>query len=408
MTLLTGFLDNFGRTVSNGWGTPDNAGGAYTVSGTVADWSVGGGFGVVTPSALGTARTATSDANALQWNMSVQWKLSALPASGTVRAGLIGGWTDASNYYRAYALVTSAGAVSVVIEKVVAGTITAVFTGATISGLTIAAGTLYGFRFGGFYNFVQRQYVLAAKVWATTGTEPYGWAGTATDGALFGGTQVGCLIRNDGPAATITFSFDVLAGATHGLPYPASADPMCYDPSVAYPRQTVAQSLAAAIDTYAGTTIDPDAARAASWPRVRISKSSYSQSSTILNQVAFDTVEYNVGTPTDLTVDPFHLNLSTGIWLVRGELVIPSSTTMTDGFMNINNVGEAYFRINAGTGGGLNDPAIGAANQLGGIIAVSPGSTTSILAQLVVNATSGGLSFTYYAMMAQKLADYFT
>ena len=47
--------DSFGRTASNGWGTAD-AGGAWTIAGTPAHWSVSPGSGNIAASAGGTER----------------------------------------------------------------------------------------------------------------------------------------------------------------------------------------------------------------------------------------------------------------------------------------------------------------------------------------------------------------
>lgn len=407
MTLTTGLLDNFGRTVAAGsWGTADS-GQAYTLTGTASDFAVSGGFGTITPSALSSARLALVDMTSFQWNLAVQWKISALPASGTVRAGLVGGYKDGNNLYQAYASVTSAGAVNVVIERIVGGTNTALITGGTISGLTIAANTVYGFRFSGFYDFTARKFTISAKVWPTTAAEPYGANVMAQDGSTYGGSSVGVYAANLGAATGAVFSYDFLNSANHALPYPATTDPMCYDPAVLYPRQTVAQSLASAVDSYMAASIDADAARAANWPRVRISKSNYANSAIFsLSPVSFDTLEFNVGTSTDLTINPQQISLPAGLWLLTAEVIIPASNTITNGTLGFNGeIASVDFRVDAGTGNGNFDTAIGSAIQT----TVLAGSSAAFTENVFVNVSgSGGLSFTYLALEAQKIADYFS
>lgn len=407
MAGVTGYSDTFNRTVAAGSLGTATSGQSYTLSGTAADFSVNGTQGVITPSALNSERLGTVNLLTSDVNIAGQVAVSALPASGQVISGFTVKEIDSSNYYYGALIITSAGAVTLRILKRVAGVGTIVATSATIAGLTIVANTFVGIRVYAAYDTVAATNRFFVKVWSLSAAEPYGWQLVTADASLVGGTNQGLLARNEGPATTISFLFENVATATESLPFPAGTDPMCYDPTYPYPKQTVLQSLATAIDTYMGNTIEPDAARALASPRVRISKSNYSQAGTIINGVAFDTVEYNIGTPTDLSVDPLHLVLGVGIWILRAEIIIPGSTTMTDGTLTLANANaDVGFRIDAGTGGGNNFTPVGASSQVAALVDNSSGTLTEAV-NLSVDVTSGGLSFTYLALSAMKISDYF-
>lgn len=397
MALTTGWADDYGRTVAAGFGVA-TSGQTYTINGTAADFSVGSGIGVISPTTLASDYHAVVDLNTVNFNVAGQVAVSALPATSTIEMGLAGSWLNGSNGYKLYLAVTTAGAATLIVGKRLAG-VGSTVASVSLTGVTIVAGTFYNLRFARFGA------TFYGKFWSVGSTEPYGWSVVASDtGTLVTGTQVGDYARNNSAATGIAIRFDNSLSFTHSLPYPASTDPMCYDPTYAYPRQTAVQSLAQAVDNYLGITTEPDAARASLRPRVRVSKSNFSQASQNLNPAIFDTVEYNVGTNTDLSVDPFHIILPPGVWILHAEIIIPPSTTMLDGSLTLDGA-IADFRIDAGTGSGLFEPAIGASNQVG--IVSGSGSIITKSVAITCDVSSGGLSFTYLSLSAIKLSDWF-
>lgn len=417
MTSATGLLDNFGRTVGAGsWGTADS-GQTYVLQGNAANFAVSGGFGTITPNTTGSSNSAAADLKTPDFNASTQWRINALPGSGTLWAGLVGRYTDTSNYYRGYASISSAGAVQVVIERVVGAAVTTLLTSATISGLTIAGATNYGFRFAGRYDWTTQTMNLYAKVWPTTAAEPYGWSAVFSESVSVAppaGTRVGAYARTNAAATGAVFSFAALTTVSHALPFPAGADPMCYDPAVAYPHQTLAQSLASAVDTYMGGTIDPDSARLIAPAWVKISKSNWS--STVdgwyggnLGTIAFDTVEFNSGTPTDLSADPTQIVLGPGCWALTGEIQVPGSTDMYGGTLLLNAQGlyQMDFRIDSGTGtNGTPQTVIGGCASIGALANQSSG-VTKVPLTVTIQSTSGNAAVSYFALTAIKISDYF-
>lgn len=406
MTLLTGYRDGFGRTVApGGLGTADS-GQTYTLRLTAGDFSVNGLQAVIAPTSLTQDYAGVVDLKTSDVNVTAQVAVSALPASGTIQIGLVGKWIDTNNYYRASIVITTAGAVTAQISKRVAGTLSNITLTGSAPAITVAANTFYGMRFAVVYDWVAQTNRFYMKLWS--GNEPYGWNVTATDSSITGGTFAGLFGRNDSASTGISFLFETASTASEQLPFPATSDPMCYDPAVLYPRQTVVQSLAAAVDSYMGATVDPDAARAQAMPRVRVSAGPYSQLNEILQPVPFTTVEYNVGTATDLSTDATAIYLSSGMWILTAEIVVPASSIMTDGTLNFQTENTSVtFKIDNYAGFGTDFPAIGAAEQVS-VLTMSSGSFTEALSFVTNASDNQTLAFTYLALSAVKISDNFT
>jgi hypothetical protein len=81
-------------------------------------------------------------------------------------------------------------------------------------------------------------------------------------------------------------------------------------------------ALATALDTK-GQSFDTDVARLAKRKWVKVSHTSFNYDN---NEVIFDTVENNNGTPTDLTLDPFRIQLAAGFYVLQAKMVVPTIT----------------------------------------------------------------------------------
>jgi hypothetical protein len=112
---------------------------------------------------------------------------------------------------------------------------------------------------------------------------------------------------------------------TQGFPYPLASDRPCDYPA------TMAL-LAQQLDTkMAG--FDTDVARLTKRPLVKISRSSFSyptNGNDGAGDVAFDTVEVNNGTPTDLTSDAYTLHLTPGFWVLQAKVIAPTASSGQD------------------------------------------------------------------------------
>jgi hypothetical protein len=110
--------------------------------------------------------------------------------------------------------------------------------------------------------------------------------------------------------------------STQAFPYPLPSDRPCDYP-------TTMAALATALDTK-GQSFDVDVARLAKRRSVKISATDTSISSNGSYIFAFDTVEYDNNTPTDLSVDPSSLQLQAGHWMLEAKIIVPTNSSGTN------------------------------------------------------------------------------
>jgi len=195
--------DGFDRTVAAGsWGSADN-GGAYTLSGTAADFSVGQSVppwdtsdkGLITFSAVNSARFAVLNVGAINFDVTVDVSFLSTPdGGGLLRGGPVGRYTDANNNYYASIDTASTGVIVLRLEKRVGGVITTITTtnrpdligglGATIRCRILGRGTF-----------------LKVKAWDPLLDEPAMWDIETTDTDLTTGNFAGVFGR-DGSTST--------------------------------------------------------------------------------------------------------------------------------------------------------------------------------------------------------------
>jgi hypothetical protein len=166
-------VDTFTRTLSNSWGSTEDATPvAWTLSGGTnpADYDVTGTFGTHTLGSVNVMRTSTAIA-AGAYDLTMVCKASALATGADLTAWLATG-TDISNFYTARLVLLTDSSVRLDLRKWVAGVETNLHpTGATGETVgTYAADTQWAVRlrylYGGF---------LSAKAWLATDAEPDGW-----------------------------------------------------------------------------------------------------------------------------------------------------------------------------------------------------------------------------------------
>jgi PKD repeat protein len=185
-TLLA--ADDFGRTLTSGWGTAD-LGGAWTLTGRAGSASVSDGVGVITMSGPSVGSRVNlgapiSDDVDLRSSMS----LDKVPVGGTT------GMTEsvilranADGDYRAKVQIMPGGAVKAALYRLdAAGTQTALARLVTVTGLTYQAGDVLSIRAQATGTSPT---TLRAKVWPQGTPEPDGWTVSAQDSAS--GLQTG-------------------------------------------------------------------------------------------------------------------------------------------------------------------------------------------------------------------------
>ncbi len=204
-------LDAFGRTVANGWGSAD-LGGAWTLSGTAANFSVSGGVGrMIVPAAGNTRSAVLGGLSQSSVDAQVSASLDKAPTGAGTDLVLIGRRINATNDYRVQAKVAATGAVSLSIRRVVSGTNTALAT-VTVPGLTYTAGDQLRIRFQVDGTGTT---TLRTRVWLVGQSEPATWQLQTTDttAALQAAGGVGVLAYLSGSTtnAPVTASFDDLS-----------------------------------------------------------------------------------------------------------------------------------------------------------------------------------------------------
>ncbi len=169
--------DDFGRNVTNGWGTADK-GGAWTVTGTKSQYKVGSGVGTTTMSKAGAGPTLSlanvSTANSdLQMVVSPQALATGAGTYTTVYSRVVG-----TASYRAKLVFKSNGAMTIGINKVVGATTTMLVTAKNVSGVSYAAGDQLNMR---VQTVGTSPTTIRAKVWKVGTTEPTAWLVSTTD-----------------------------------------------------------------------------------------------------------------------------------------------------------------------------------------------------------------------------------
>ena len=239
-------MDDFGRTVSNGWGTADT-GGNWSVQGGAGNFAVANSTGQITLTPGGAGPAAYLRAvSATNVDMTVDLKLDKVPDGSSVYAYLPVR-IDGSDNYQAKIRLLNTGQVQVYLTKVVGGAETTL-AGKTVSGVT--SGDTLQIRLQATGTSPT---TLSAAVWKLGTTEPDTWTVSATDSesALQSAGSLGLKVYASGSVTNtpIVASFSNLAVYAPGQTPPANKAPAAaFSASVKH--------LAATFDSSASS--DPD------------------------------------------------------------------------------------------------------------------------------------------------------
>jgi PKD repeat protein len=171
--------DAFGRAATSGWGNGDT-GGAWTVTGTAANYSVADGAGRITLGAAGVSRTATlAGVSATASDLGVKVAQDKIGTGGGSFVGAVGRKVG-SDAYRAKLRIFANGTTSLSLTRVSAGTETTLGS-AAIAGLTVAANNQLQLR---MQVTGTHPTTIRAKVWRDGSAEPVAWLVTAADSTV--------------------------------------------------------------------------------------------------------------------------------------------------------------------------------------------------------------------------------
>ena len=207
--------DAFGRTLVSGFGTAD-VGGAWTLGGGNANFSVSGGAGRISATA-GASRTASLDAvQRSAVDVSTSMSFDKAQTGGGTWVALVGRRINATNDYRVKLKLAASGAVTAQLVRNIAGVETVIST-TTVPGLTYSAGDVVKVRLQVEGTGTTQ---LRAKVWAGNAAEPASWLlqGSDTTAALQAPGAVGLWMYLSGTATTtpMVMSVDDFTASTLG------------------------------------------------------------------------------------------------------------------------------------------------------------------------------------------------
>ncbi|MGV1080635.1 MAG: cell surface protein, partial [Candidatus Nanopelagicales bacterium] len=168
--------DTFARTVAKGWGNA-GIGGAWTVSGSAANFSVTNGAGLLTVPGPGQSqaqslRSVSESSADTTLNMTLN-----RPTVGSTYVSVIGRRVDNTNDYRAKLRYYPNGDVNLQLAKTVGGTET-VLKEVRVPNLVFQSGDVVRIR---VQVFGQGTTTVRAKVWKAGNAEPATWAAQSTD-----------------------------------------------------------------------------------------------------------------------------------------------------------------------------------------------------------------------------------
>ncbi len=205
--------DEFDRNVPSGWGNAD-IGGAWTTSGSGANYSVSGGAGQIVHGTSGSGRNAylnsVSSANS---DLTAQITVDKAATGGGTYVSVIGRrvTSPATAEYRMKLRYLSTGSMQAFLIRFSGGAETTLATVAPIPGLSVNAGDTLNVRFQVEGTDTTD---LRGKVWKSGDTEPGSWliTDTASFGALQGPGGVGFATYLSGSAtnAPTTVAIDNL------------------------------------------------------------------------------------------------------------------------------------------------------------------------------------------------------
>ncbi len=197
-------VDTFTRVVANGWGNTDT-GQAWTLdAGSAADFSVNGSLGIISHTITGSSHFASVPVGSVDQDLTVDWRLPALPTgAGTATMDFFVRMTDTLNGYFVRLVVSSTGAVTLALNRIIAGAISAIAGTSTITlPFTIAAGHWYSVRVSIITN------IFRARVWDSELEQP-GEFYTATATGAGSGTRTGIATSTSGaPGLPFVFNYD--------------------------------------------------------------------------------------------------------------------------------------------------------------------------------------------------------
>jgi hypothetical protein len=241
--------DTFTRTVNNNWGTA-TTGGAYTLTGTAADYDVTGTIGTIS-TAAGVSRSAVlASVSAQDVDLSFRFTTNRLTVGGNQFIYGVARRVSATTYYRIIVRIAANGQVFLQASAVVNGVESGIGSEVLVPGLTHTPGAFIRVR-------VQvtgtNATTIRARAWAESGTEPATWTYTGTNSvaALQAAGGVGLQTYVSGAVSNgpVLATFDDFLVTSIGAP-PANTPPVVDSVTISPSSPTTAQTLTATVTSH--------------------------------------------------------------------------------------------------------------------------------------------------------------
>lgn len=195
--------DTFSRTLSDSWGISESGNAWTNTGGTSTDYDTTGSAGTHTMTSANISRYSTTPASHTDQDVRVNVSSSALATGASQYCGPVARWTDANNNYYARLAFQTNQAVSIVLQKRVAGSQTDLLS--VTLPWTHAIGRVFAVRL-----LVQGS-TIKAKAWpVATTTEPRQWHAETTDTSLTTAGSVGVrtILSSGNTNTNPVFSYD--------------------------------------------------------------------------------------------------------------------------------------------------------------------------------------------------------
>lgn len=196
-----------------------------------------------------------------------------------------------------------------------------------------------------------------------------------------------------------------MSGSTSlGFPYPTDPDPMCAAPGFA-PPETSVEALGDALDAWVAANLAPDYDRLVDgFPRVKVSRQFFD--STVDDpalQSTFDTLDFNLGTPTDLAFNNTGIVAGAGTWVLIHELTW--TTTVQVAFGYVGNLAQDSGPVVQASNPG--EPVLGGGQSFVEVVRIGYPSLLTSNVTGIHTAGNSGTFITYHALTAIQMADFF-
>jgi hypothetical protein len=199
---ILGYInDTYTRTLTDSWGSTDT-GQAYTLNGAATAFDVTGSQGTIQPSVQNSNFYGVVNTGSPNHELYVETKVNSIAITGSMEMDVVLRWTDNNNYYYGGIFVSPGGAITYVLNKVVAGvTTTDVFAA---SGLVYTEGTFMSIR-----ARIEGS-LICFKIWPTLSEEPENWSFCTENVAIATGNFAGVLANNNNTNLTRVWTYDNL------------------------------------------------------------------------------------------------------------------------------------------------------------------------------------------------------